>query len=275
MIDKNLKTTPLLGLIPSDIGSTILLIFGEETGRVLTAVSDIGCRTREVARRRESVSLRVKRKTAEFTVVMAGYGSASVASALHELATSGARRFVLAGTCGGSSHHPLGKVYLIGRAAFNPVGGPGGMGFYRRMEPGDEFFPSPELLNAARPLGLDPAPSSLISSDTFHGFGGVLNRDKTLSYKAPPAKDGLPPPGFESFRKLYESGQPFLLDMETAFFYGICDSWNQVEGIAIRAVSNYIPFDPDDPIPEEGKALEASLVKAVELMELLLIGSGE
>lgn len=149
------------------------------------------------------------------------------------------------------------------------------MGFYRQFVPKKEFSPSPVLLEAAQPLGLEPNPSLLISSDAFYGFGGVLNNDKMLSYNGPPTDTGFPPPGFEAFKDLYNSGQPFLLDMETAFFYGICDSWNQVEGIAIRAISNYIPFDPDDPMPEEEKALEASLLKAVELMELLLMGSGQ
>ncbi len=234
----------------------------------------MGCALSEVARRRESTTYRVKRNSADFLIVMGGYGSSSIASALHELVISGCRRFVMAGTCGASSHHSLGKVYLIRRASVNPVGGPGGMGFYLHFEPGKEFSPSPVLLEAARPLGLEPNPSLLISSDAFYGFGGVLNQDKKLSYNGPPTATGLPPPGFEAFKELYESNQPFLLDMETAFFYGICDSWTGVKGIAIRAVSNYIPFDPEYPIPEEKKALEAALVKSVELVELLL-GSGE
>ena len=270
MTDSKLKTTPLLGLLPSDISPAILLVFGEETGTVISALTNTGCGIRKVARRRESTTYRVKRNSADFLIVMGGYGSSSIASALHELVTLGGRRFVMAGTCGASSHHRLGEVYLISRAAVNPVGGPGGMGFYRQFEPGEEFSPSPVLWEAARPLGLDSAPSVLISSDAFYGFGGVLNPDKELYYNGPPTEDGLPSPGFESFRKLYENDQPFLLDMETAYFYGICDSWNQVEGIAIRAVSNHIPFDLDDPIPEEEKALATSLLKSIELMELLL-----
>ncbi|MEA1927410.1 MAG: hypothetical protein U9N73_04335 [Candidatus Auribacterota bacterium] len=270
MTDKQLTTTPLLGLFPSDIGPAILLVFGEESRTVINILTDLGCELSEVARRRESTTYRVKRNSADFLIVMGGYGSSSIASALHELVILGGRQFVMAGTCGGSSHHRLGKVYLIKRASVNPVGGPGGMGFYRRFKPGEEFYPSPVLLEAAQLLGLEPASSLLISSDTFYGFGGVLNKDQKLYYNGPPADNGLHPPGFESFRKLYESGRPFLLDMETAFFYGICDSWVGVAGIAIRAVSNYIPFNPDDPIPEEDNALEASLIKSVEMMELLL-----
>jgi uridine phosphorylase len=274
LTDKELKTTPLLGLLPSDISPVILLVFGEESGTVRRILTDMDCELSEVARRRESTTYRVKRGSADFLVVMGGYGSSSIASALHELVILGCRRFVMAGTCGGSSHHSLGKVYLIKRASINPVGGSGGMGFYRQFKPGEEFSPSPMLLEAARPLRLEPNPSLLISSDAFYGFGGVLNQDKKLSYNGPPTDIGVTPPGFESFKELYKSGQPFLLDMETAFFYGICDSWNKVEGIAIRAVSNYIPFDPEDPIPEEENALEAALVESVELVELLL-GSGQ
>ena len=273
MTNKQLKTTPLLGLLSSDISPVILLVFGEEAKTVIHILTYMGCALSEIARRRESTTYRVKRNSADFLIVMGGYGSSSIASALHELVILGGRRFVMAGTCGGSSHHRLGEVYLINRASVNPVGGPGGMGFYRRVVPEKEFSPSPILLEAAQKLGLEPNPSLLISSDAFYGFGGVLNQDKKLSYNGPPTDIGVTPPGFESFKLLYNSGHPFLLDMETAFFYGICDSWNQVEGIAIRAVSNYIPFDPDDPIPEEEKALEASLVKSVELMEMILMGS--
>jgi uridine phosphorylase len=270
MMEKKLERSPLLGILPTEIGSAILLIFGEESEAVIRVLADIGYQVREVARRRESITIRVKNKTADFVIVMGGYGSSSIASALHELVTLGGRRFVMAGTCGGSYHHPLGEVYLIRKATVNPVGGSGGMGFYRRFEPGEEFFPSPVLLEAAQPLAIEPAPSLLISSDAFYGFGGVLNRDKKLYYNGPTMTDGSVPPGFEAFKELYQSNRPFLLDMETAFFYGICDRWNGVEGIAIRAISNHIPFDPEDPIPEEKNALEASLIKSVELAELLL-----
>ena len=265
-----LKQTPLLGLLSADISPNILLIFGEEEGTVIRILSNIGYRISEIARRRESITIRATKKTVDFLIVMGGYGSSSITSAIHELVYLGARHFVMAGTCGGSSHHKLGKVFLIKRATVNQVGGAGGLGFYRMVKPGEEFFPSPELLETARALNLEPATSPLISSDAFYGFGGDLNADKQLIYKSPPTYDGLPTPGFICFKTLYESGEPFLLDMETAFFYGICDAWNQVEGIAIRAVSNHIPFDPDDPIPEEDNALAAALIKSVELMELLL-----
>jgi uridine phosphorylase len=264
-----LKQTPLLGLLPADISPNILLIFGEEEGTVIRILSNIGYRISEIARRRESITIRATKKTVDFLIVMGGYGSSSITSAIHELVYLGARRFVMAGTCGGSSHHELGKVFLIKQATVNQVGGAGGLGFYRKIKPGEEFFPSPELLKTARALNLEPATSPLISSDAFYGFGGDLNVDKQLIYKRPPTDDGLPPPGFVSFKKLYESGEPFLLDMETAFFYGICDCWDGIEGIAIRSVSNYIPFDPDDLVPEEENALAASILKSVDLMEML------
>lgn len=56
--------------------------------------------------------------------------------------------------------------------------------------------------------------------------------------------------------------------METAFFYGLLRVWPDLEGIAVRAVSNHLPFDPEDPVPAEGTALRASLEKAAALLNV-------
>ncbi|MEA1927591.1 MAG: hypothetical protein U9N73_05245 [Candidatus Auribacterota bacterium] len=54
--------------------------------------------------------------------------------------------------------------------------------------------------------------------------------------------------------------------METAYFYAICQAFQGVRGIAIRVVSNHVPFDPDDRIPEEAKALVSAVERGVELI---------
>ncbi|HPJ72182.1 MAG TPA: hypothetical protein PK636_05835, partial [bacterium] len=247
---------------------TVLLVFGEERSAVAAALEADGFSLEERARRRESRTFRVSRPGLSFPAVLAGYGSASTAGALGELVRLGARAFVMAGTCGASRHYSLGRVYLLDRAAANPLGGLGAAGYFSRAKPGEDFFPDPGLAEIGRRLGLPSvAPGKIVSQDTFYGFGGVLDEQGELVDAGPaPVPGGGSPPGFEAFLRLYRGGKPYLLDMETAFFYALCSAWRGVRGVAVRGVSNHVPFPAGDYVTREKQALAASLRAAVEIV---------
>ena len=245
------KRTPLLGLTEEDVGDTVVLVLGEEAGKVTDSLKAIGCELIEISRRRESRTIRASRNKTSFPVVLGGYGSASATSTLHELIVLGAKNFIMAGTCGASRHFSPGEIFIISRAVFNPPGAAGGAGYYLHSNPGQEFVPDPELLIISRSLNLETAGSAIISCDTFYGFGGIIDENGQLRYDGPALNEDNVTPGFQAFRDLLNRDDPFLLDMETAFFYALCQAFQGVKGIAIRGISNYVPFNPDDFIPEE------------------------
>lgn len=239
---------------------------GEEPGKVREILESFGYGVNEISRRRDSRSIRAFRDRNSFPIIMAGYGSAAIASVLHELILVGGNTFILAGTCGASEHYQPGETFIISRAVISLPGGPGGAGFYLKIKPGQEFRPDIELLEIARVINLEER--GIISSDSFYGLGGVIDDAGKLIYAGPALKGDETPPGFKAFRELFSTGEPFLLDMETAYFYALCRTFRGVRGIAVRSVSNHVPFDPEDPIPEEENALKAAVGKAVELIEL-------
>ncbi len=259
--------TVMLGLEKGDVDECVLPVFGEEAESVAAGLEAAGCALSPLGRRRGAAVFRAGREGTSFTVVVAGYGSAAVAGTMFELVSLGGRTFVLAGTCGASRHYPLGDTYLLTRAVINPLGGPGGVGFSSAGKPGRDILPSPDLAGIASGMGLkSPGEGRVISQDSFYNFGCVLDEGGQPLYAGPAPANGQTPPGFRAFVELYQSGEPYLLDMETAFFYALCRTWKGVRGIAVKSVANHVPFDPDDPLPREKEALFSSLRTAVELL---------
>jgi hypothetical protein len=251
----------------ADLGKNVLIVCGEDPPKVRACLKGLGYELISLAHCRESHTYRLKKGRRSFTLVISGYGSASVACVVYELEELGAENLILAGTCGASSHFRLDEPLVLLRARINPLGGSGAVGFYTHDPMDWEFFPSNKLLRQTRGLRLKRADiSHIISSDTFYGFSCVLDRDGRPVYRGPPIADRYPA-GYEKFRRLYRSQKPYLLDMEVGFFYALCGIWKKLNGLAIKAPSNYVPFENGHPpIRDESKALRASLQAAADVI---------
>jgi uridine phosphorylase len=174
-------------------------------------------------------------------VIVAGLGSASVEAVMNEIAfTSKDSKVVLAGTCGASKDFELGEPYAISKGTMQNLGS---WVYY-----GDKKTAAPTMKT-------DMKTAEIISTDAFYGFG--CNKNGPASATKNPS-----PKGYRDFKKLLS--KPFLIDMETAFFYAFLEEFN-LTGISIKAASNYIPFESDI-IGKEDIALEKSLKEAVRIL---------
>lgn len=259
--------TALLRMSRADLGKNVLIVCGEDPPKVRRCLKSLGFELSSLAHCRESHTYRLKKGRRSFTLVISGYGSASVACVVYELEELGAENLILAGTCGASGHFRLSEPLVLLRARINPLGGSGAVGFYTHDPMDWEFFPSLKLSRLARRLKLKRSDiSHIISSDTFYGFSCVLDGEGRPAYRGPPVEDRFPA-GYEKFTRLYRSKKPYLLDMEVGFFYALCGIWKKLNGLAIKAPSNYVPWENGrPPIREEAKALLAALRVATDVI---------
>ncbi len=252
----------------------MLVVFGEDPGKVQRTLEDRGYTISDVSHSREFHSLLAEGKT-KFPVVIAGLGSASVECVLSELSILRDHRgmkyinLVHAGTCGSSPDYKIGQPVVVDKAQLNNEGA---QSFYTADK--TYAYPSKALMEEAKKLKIPRG--TIISSDAFYGYGCLLAEQggkEVPVYSGPKLRSTNPPPGFLRFREVYnrflEHKEPYLVDMETAFLYSLSGQMKGVESVSIKGVSNHIPFNPSNYIGDEDKALGSSLEQAVRLLEHL------
>jgi uridine phosphorylase len=269
--------TALLRINENDIAENMLVVFGEDPLKVKKSLEKKGYAVNDVSHSREFHTFYAKSKSDEFPFIVAGLGSASVECVLSELAMLNGQsnpgssiNLVLGGTCGASPNH-----YKIGDAVPIAEGLVNNSGSYSFYSSGRKkvFRPSSDLFTLTTKLfseleGREPKGHRMTSSDAFYGFGCLLDGTKPF-YSGAKLEGGQMPAGFVNFERLYQSRKPYLIDMETAFFYAFCNRLSGLKGVAIKGVSNYVPFDPSNYIGDEDKALNSSLDKCVKVISYL------
>jgi len=253
--------TAVLRLTEKHVTKVVMVVFGEDNMIIQKTLKDLGQRPSLRIQTREFSTYLVANNSGTFTLISAGLGSASVEIVLAELSLHQAAKVVLAGSCGASSHFRLGEPLLLTEAK---MVNRGSLEYYLRGKSGLSR-PSPLLVRVAKELCLQEA--RIVSSDAFYGFGCLLDSQGKPVYAGPKLKDSRPP-GYVKFKRMYESKKRYLVDMETAFFYGLCATFG-LEGVAIKSPSNHIPFHPKRFISQETKAVHSSVAKAIELISLL------
>ena len=66
--------------------------------------------------------------------------------------------------------------------------------------------------------------------------------------------------------RLHSFGSSYLIDMEVAYVYALAEIF-QMRAIAIKGVSNYIPFEMGNFISKEDKAMDNCMAASLQLLE--------
>jgi uridine phosphorylase len=260
----DMKTT-VLQLAEEDVTEVVMVVFGEDNTKIQETLKSVDQEPFLTRHTREFNTYRVAGDSNEFTLIVAGLGSASVEIVLAELSFLNVDKVVLAGSCGASSNYKLGEPLLLTGARMINFGS---AGYYLKEKP-QLSMPSFFLIDIAKKLDLQEA--QIVSCDAFYGFGCLLNNEGEPVY-AGPGFDNQQPPGYLEFKEMYESKRPYLVDMETAFFYALCRCFG-LDGIAIKSPSNHIPFNPKRFISQEEEAVRSSITKTIKLISLLTVDS--
>ncbi|MBN2457954.1 hypothetical protein JXB31_02375 [Candidatus Woesearchaeota archaeon] len=286
------KKSTLLGLSINDIADDMLIVFGEDATKVQNRLIRLGYDIENINSSREFHTFNASNKDYSFPLIVAGLGSASVECVLSEIGmkrqervdqlTAGMKEaeaekidndykinLYLAGTCGASKDYTLGETVILTMGRINN----NGSSWFYQSGRKRLFGPSAGLLKKANEdLGMKVG--NIFSSDAFYGFGCIL-KDNQLEYSGAPLNaEDTKHKGFEKFKELYNSKEPYLIDMETAVFYMLCQRLKGLEGIAIKGVSNFVPFDVDNAITHSNErlALESSIDSCVKLIESSFMG---
>ncbi len=258
----------IMKLKQEDLKKNILFVCGEHVPCVTDYLKSADYSVKELSIARQFYSYNISKDDKDFLLIVTAPGSACVEIVMSEIAMLKERdkdntetNMILAGSCGASLNYDIGEVYAINESK---PGNQGCISFYSQ-ESVEKTYPSQKLLDLSKELNIKQGGS--ISSDALYGFGLMIKDEKPIFF-GPPVKDE--PAGFLRFKELYESGEPYLIDMETAFFYDMGSRLN-IDCLALKSPSNYIPFDPKNPIEEQKEvdALNNSLEKCLEVLSKL------
>lgn len=253
----------ILKIKKNDLKDNILLVFGEDASKVLAVLNKQGIDAKELSYSREFYVY----DTLNFSLVIAGLGSASVECALSDIAIvreGYETNIILAGSAGVSRDFKIGETFILEEGFINNNGS---VDYYGDNE---ERVYEPNSFLKEHASSLDIRKEKIISSDAFYGFGSISKGDKLL-YSGAILNNKDDAVGFRRFKELYESEKSYVIDMEVAFFYALCSKFKGLRGLAIKAASNYVPFDVDSPISQkdEEKALSESIKHCVNVIDLL------
>jgi uridine phosphorylase len=246
-----MKKSGLLG-IEDNLPRKCVLICGEDLAVITNVLKELNITYDLVLKKREFSIFVINYNKKKLTLAVTGLGSASIELILQELLQVDINVIGLAGTCGISKHFELGEPIFINQASYE-FGSPD---FYddfkiKTFYPNSKFKPG-ELKSA---MG--------VSSDSFYAIGGVLEQNRIV-YKG--AKTKKTPPAVLKFEKLYNSNEPYVIDMETAFFFAFQNIFKNFKCFCVRAGSNYVPFDPKDFIKDENTAVKNSLIEVLRII---------
>lgn len=261
---------PNTGLTSGEVEEKALLVCGDDGAEVIAAMEAAGALLFPVAKLRafSTYAFSLSPDGAErFTLCIAGPGSANVEIALTELYHCGARKFVLSGTCGAlSSVITTGSVVIISEALRRD-------GASYHYIPGADKIPlSAKMLELAESVlneaGVVYGVAASVSTDSFYCMGASTGQDGELLYPGIPLKENFnPPEKFLELKKLIESSEKMVIEMESGAFYSICEASSGIRGyVAIKGVSNQVPFVGNEQVEHSGACLVSAISAAIKVL---------
>lgn len=197
------------------------------------------------------------------TVMVGGLGSASVEVLLQEAVQSGVKRVLLSGSC--ASLKPalaVGDLIVPETAILRPGAFSEYDSRWQEAKGHTEF--RNRLLEYLHWRGIEAKTGKMISTDAFYALGGARDAEGRAVYAGADLRDNYLPEGLDL--ALRNPLQAEALDMECASFFALASLMTGVEAIALKCVSNPIPWDESFDEGAIKDHLETALRTALEFL---------